>query len=69
MTEAEAKRHLGDMLRRFTPGSVLHLLADVLGNAENERLGGLDDVAAERVRNAEVALFVFGLGINAACPR
>jgi len=69
MTEAEAKRQLGGMLKRFTPGSVLHLLAEVLYAAEEERLASPDELAAKRVRNAEAALFVFGLGLIAMCPR
>ena len=69
MTEAEAKHHLADMLGSFTAGSVLHLLAEVLRDAERIRLGTLDEITQERVQNAETALFVMGLGIDAACPR
>jgi hypothetical protein len=69
MTEAQAKQHLSDMLGRFTPGSVLHLLAQVIREAEEARLGGLDDAAEERMREAEAALWVFGYGLDAALPR
>ena len=37
--------------------------------AEESRLGGLDEVAEERVREAEAALWVFGCGLMAALPR
>jgi hypothetical protein len=69
MTEAQAKQHLSEMLSTFTPGTVLHLLAQVLRDAEQARVGGLDDVAVERLREAEAALWVFGYGIDAALPR
>lgn len=69
MNEAEAKRHLAHLLLSFTPGGVLHLLGEVIGDTERERLGGLGDVTKERVAFAEAALFVFGLGLDAMCPR
>ena len=69
MTEAQAKQHLKDMLGSFTPGSVLHLFAQVVREAEESRLGALDDAAEERVREAEAALWVFGYGLMAALPR
>ena len=69
MTEAQAKKHLLEMLRSLTAGSVLHLLAESFGESAN-RAGHRRDEAAER-RSLEVAstLFVVGLGIDAACPR
>jgi hypothetical protein len=69
MTEEKARRYLSRMLNSFTPGTVLHLLAEVLRDAEEARLGGLDELAEKRLRNAEAALFVVGLGVDAACPR
>jgi hypothetical protein len=69
MTEPEAKRHLSDMLAGFTPGSVLHLLAQVVREAEESRLGTLDDDAEERIREAEAFLWVSGYGLDAALPR
>ena len=33
------------------------------------RLGSLDEVAEDRVREAEAALWVFGYGLMAALPR
>lgn len=69
MTEAQAKEHLRDMLDNVTPGSVLHILAQVIREAEEARLGGLDEAAEERVREAQAALWVFGYGLMAALPR
>lgn len=69
VTEAEAKRHLLDMLDSFTPGSVLHILAQVIREAEEARLGGLDAAAEQRVREAEGFLWVAGYGLMAALPR
>ena len=43
MTEANAKKHLGAMLRSFTGGTVLHLLADLFQQmAEDARRNGDD---------------------------
>ncbi len=68
MTEREAKRQLRLMLRSFTPGSVLHLLAESFrAHAEQYRT---DD--PQRLRQqcdlADSVLFVVGLGLDAACP-
>ena len=69
MTEAEAKRLLRRMLLSLTPGSILHALSDVYHD-EAERAGRK---GAERRRqqcqSAATALFVMGLGVDAACPR
>lgn len=69
MTEAEAKEHLLAMLGSFNPGSVLHIFAQVIREAEDARLGGLDEATEERVREAEAALWVFGMGLMSALPR
>ena len=69
MSEAEAKDHLKDMLGSFRPGAVLHMLGEVVREAEEARLGGLDEAAKERVREAEAFLFVAGCGLMAALPR
>jgi len=69
MTEREAQRQLRRMLRAFTPGSVLHLLAEAF-RAHAEQYRGDDDA---RVRQqcdlADAVLFVVGLGLDAACPQ
>lgn len=63
MTEHQAKQLLGDLLARFTAGSILHLLAEVLKDAAGDQ-----DAAAEPLRNAVGALFVMGLGIDSLWP-
>jgi hypothetical protein len=68
MNDAEAKRHLQDVLGSFRAGAVLHMLAEVVRESETARLGGLDEAAQERVREAEAALWVFGYGLMAALP-
>ena len=69
MTEQKAKTQLRRMLRSFTPGSVLALLADVCReDAEQARRRG-DDLARQRLRHAEAALIVVGLGLDATLPR
>lgn len=69
MTEAQAKQHLLDILASFSPGTALHLIAQVVREAEEERLGSLDEVAEERVREVQAALWVFGYGLDATLPR
>jgi hypothetical protein len=68
MTDAEAKDQLGRLLDRYTVGSVLHLLADVVrDHGEAARLAG-DEDRFDRYRQAEAVLYVVGLGIDAALP-
>jgi hypothetical protein len=62
--ETQAKQLLSDLLARFTAGSILHLLADVL----KDRAGEQDEATDEAVRDALGALFVFGVGLNAVWP-
>lgn len=69
MTEAQARRHLLKMLASFRPGTVLHLLGQVIREAEEARLGGLDEAAEERVQEAQAFLWVAGYGLDAALPR
>ena len=69
MTEKQARTQLRRMLGTLTPGSVLHLLAELFAEqAEAARQGG-DDPAAVRCDNAGATLFVVGVGIDSACPR
>jgi hypothetical protein len=64
MNEAQAKQLLSDMLARFTAGSLLHLLAEVLKDHVGER----DETTHEAVRDTLGALFVLGVGLNAVWP-
>lgn len=61
MDEAQAKRVLADMLARYTAGSLLHLLAEVL----RDRSG---DQNAPSLRDAVGALYVLGVGLDALSP-
>ena len=61
MNEAQAKQLLRDLLTRFTAGSILHLLAEVL----KDQAGEQDETTHEAVRDALGALFVLGVGLNA----
>lgn len=63
MTEHQAKQQLSDLLARFTPGSLLHLLAEVLRDSAGDQVA-----AAEPLRDAVGALFVVGIGIDAVMP-
>jgi hypothetical protein len=64
----EAKQDFQDTPGAFRPG-VKGLLSNRFAeSAEQARRGG-DEGTAERHRAVETALFVFGLGIDVACPR
>ena len=64
MDESQAKQLLSDLLARFTAGSILHLLAEVLKESADEP----DAAATEAMRDAAGALFVLGVGLNAVWP-
>ena len=69
MIEAHAKKHLELMLRSFTGGTVLHLLADLFREMADEAGKEGDDLAVKQFQEVAAALFVVGLGIDSACPR
>ena len=57
------------MLLSLTPGSILHALSAVY-HASAERAGRKgDERRRQQCQSAATALFVMGLGVNAACPR
>jgi hypothetical protein len=68
MSERQAKLETSKLLRLFTPGSILHLLADLHGDLADEARQQDDAVAYEQCRLVQHALFVVGLGIDAAKP-
>ncbi len=69
MTGDRARALLRRLLRSFTPGGVLRLLAELHHeSAEQARRKG-DAVVRERHGTVQAALFVVGLGLDAACPR
>jgi hypothetical protein len=69
MKEAAARKHLRRMLRDFTPGSILHLLAGLFAEDAEEARRQNDPLAYERCKSVEAALLVVGIGVDAACPR
>jgi hypothetical protein len=69
MNEAQAKKHLRQMLRSLTPGSILHLLADLFREDADKAAAYEDSLAFERCKSLECTLYVVGLGVDAACPR
>jgi hypothetical protein len=69
MTEDQAKKQLGRMVRSFTTGSVLHLLAEVCRESADAARRAGDDRRNEQLRAVEAALIVMGYGVDAACPR
>jgi hypothetical protein len=69
MREAQAKKHLEKMLRSFTPGSVLNLLAELYREEAEQARRENNGTRYRQCRLVESTLIVVGMGLNAACPR
>ena len=69
MREEQAKKQLARMLRSFTPGSVLSLLADLYRELAEQARQDNDVIKYRQCRLAESTLIVVGMGLDAACPR
>jgi hypothetical protein len=69
MTEAQARRQLRQMLRTMTPGSPLHLLAELFADSARRAARKGDEKIQKQAQEVASALFVVGLGVDAACPR
>jgi hypothetical protein len=68
MTEDRAKKQLAKMLRSFTTGSILHLIADLCREASEEASEQQDAKLSEQYRTVEAALIVVGDGVDATLP-
>ncbi|MFN0017946.1 MAG: hypothetical protein ACKVP0_06775 [Pirellulaceae bacterium] len=68
MNEKRAKLLLRRMHRSFTAGSILHLLSDLHREAGVKAAQANDEKTCERHRAVEHALFVVGMGVDAALP-
>ncbi len=68
MDEHQARQQLAMLLDTYTPGSVLHLLADLYRNSAEAARQSDDVVAFDRYKMTEHVLFVVGLGVDAANP-
>jgi hypothetical protein len=69
MNEAQAKKQLKKMLGKMTPGSILHLLSDIFKESAEQASRDGDSTSHRQFKLAEGALFVVGLGIDAAVPQ
>ena len=69
MTDSEANKHLRAILGAYTHGSVLHLLADLLRDADEKARRAGNDAKHQRFAEVAATLYVVGIGIDAACPR
>jgi hypothetical protein len=69
MNESRAKRRLRRLLRSYTAGTILHLLADVFREAGKQARATNNPHTFRKCRRVAQALFVVGLGIDAAYPR
>lgn len=68
MNEKEAKRQLARMLRSYTAGSVLHLLADLHRESAEQARKAEDAVKYRQCKLVEHALVIVGMGVDAALP-
>jgi hypothetical protein len=68
MREEQAKKQ-EKMLRSFTPGSVLDLLADLYRHEAEEARRDNNMTRYQQCRLVESSLIVVGMGLDAACPR
>lgn len=68
MDETKVKRQLERMLRSYTLGSVLHLLADLHRQAADEAQEADEVQRYLQHKTIEHVLFVIGLGVDAALP-
>lgn len=64
MTEKQAKRQVKKLLRTFTVGSVLHLLADIYAERSAKALRSRDIVLSDRCKQVQHALIVLGMGVD-----
>jgi hypothetical protein len=69
MREEQARKHPEKMLRSFTPGSVLNLLADLYRQEAEETRRANNMTRYRQCRLVESTLIVVGMGLDAACPR
>jgi hypothetical protein len=68
MSEQQAKEQLAAMLNRFSTGSILHLMSEVLREAAEQNPSEIAEHARESFRDALGTLFVMGLGIDSVWP-
>jgi hypothetical protein len=69
MSGAEAKKQLTKMLRSLTPGSILHLLSELFATSARRARRKGNQRIEEQAQEVAAALFVVGVGVDAACPR
>lgn len=69
MSEVQARKQLRQMLGSLTAGSVLHLLSELFTESARraERRG--NGTMQKQAQEVASALFVVGLGVDAAYPR
>lgn len=64
MTEKQAKRQIKKMLRSYTAGSVVHLLADIYAERAAKAVRRHDMVLSDRCKQVQHALIVLGMGVD-----
>jgi hypothetical protein len=68
MSDDEAKHKLRKLLRSYTTGRILHLLAQLsIERAKKERRNG-NELLYQRLVLFEAGLIVAGYGADTACP-
>jgi hypothetical protein len=68
MTDDIAKKHLRKLLRAYTPGRILHLLAELsVEEAKSARQNG-NDALYQQLTLVEAGLILVGYGLDVARP-
>ncbi len=68
MTEHDAKKRLRKMLRSFTVGRILHILAQLHIEAAKEARRNGNELLYQKLALVEPTLIIVGYGVDAACP-
>ena len=69
MLEKEAKKQLREIMKSFTTGSVLHLLAEIHRKNAEQAMKASDDLRCNQHCLVEHTLIVVGMGCDAALPQ
>jgi hypothetical protein len=68
MTNTKARKYLRKLLRSFTNGAILHLLAELSVEEALEARRRGNELLYQRLTLVEAGLIVAGYGVDAACP-
>ena len=67
--EVQVKKRLSKALRHLTGGSVLHILAEIFGEAAEDAKVSNEPLIYQQCKQIEHTLLTVGYGIDATLPR